>query len=64
MPRSRPVTINESAKGLALARMTAAAKTNSPTTSDRRIRVGRPPIRAAGPTSSGSVASALDTFHR
>jgi hypothetical protein len=64
MPSWVPVVMRESAKGSAESTITAAANTNSPVTSRRRGRHGRAPIRAAGPTRSGSDLSAREAFHR
>ena len=64
MPSWVPVVMSELANGSAEARITAAANTNIPATSRRRPRAGRPPIRAAAPTRSGSDASAREAFHR
>ena len=64
MPSWVPVVMRDSAKGSAEATITAAANTNIPATSSRRGRRARSPIRAAGPTRSGSDASAREAFHR
>ncbi|HEX6853708.1 MAG TPA: hypothetical protein VF204_00300 [Streptosporangiaceae bacterium] len=64
IPRSVPAPISECANGSAETRIAAADPRNSAATIVRRRRVGRAPIRAAGPTRCGSEASARETRHR